>query len=86
MTYVNLCRGSGTSRSNAHQETANVQHGFVFTEMSEAGDEEAANEDDVMANESLFPSVIFHRFVDEQRAKYGPEHREGSCSCHSKFH
>ncbi len=65
ISYVNLTSGSRASSCESHEESSNVQHGFVFAKVSESGDQEAGNEDKVMSNQRLLPSIVLHWFVDE---------------------
>jgi bisphosphoglycerate-dependent phosphoglycerate mutase len=60
-----LTSGSGASSGESQKESSNVQHGFVFAKVSESGDQEAGNEDKVMYNQCLLPSIVLHGFVDE---------------------
>jgi hypothetical protein len=58
--------GSGASSGETHQESTDVQHGFVFAKVGESGDHEADNEDKVMTNQCLLPAIVLHGFVDEK--------------------
>jgi len=66
ISYVNLASGSaGASSCESHEEPSNVQRGFVFAKVSQSGDQEAGNEDKVMSNQCLLPTIVLHWFVNE---------------------
>jgi hypothetical protein len=37
----------------------------VFAKVSQSGDQEAGNEDKIMSNQRLLPTIVLHWFVDE---------------------
>jgi hypothetical protein len=70
---------SGASGGETHEESSNVQHGFMFAKVSESSDEKSGYEDKVMANQGFLPAKVLHGFVDEQRPENSPNHRKRSC-------
>lgn len=85
ITYVNLSCRSSASVGESHENAADVQHDFVFSVARQSGNEEAQNEEEIMANQCLFSAEDCHRSVDDERSENGAKHRQRSCILNQCF-